>query len=192
MPFYTVNIPLVGQNINVTQQPINDNFTELFNFLGIDHVALNAANSGNHKAIHFEQVTDPSTTTSEVSLYNKLDTLSINRLFLREPNNGTIQQFTGQVTKAGAIGPPPTWSGQTMILGGIIVQWGNTSVAPGGTTINFTSTFPNACYGVVISFNDNAVQTTDRVVAKSPSTSNFFAQVNASTNRNCFWIALGN
>jgi hypothetical protein len=198
MSTFTQNIPLSTDLISVSQSVIQANFNQLYSWSSVDHTVLNGTvlpsqSQGTHQAIHFEQQSgDPTTTSSQLSLYNKLDANSINQLWLRLVNSGAILQLTGPTNITGVLGPPPTFSGQTMILGGIIVKWGNNTVGS-ATTIAFPVKFPNSCFGVLISINNTGAATQTVVTDGFPTATNFLARLNpSSTPLNCFWIALGN
>jgi hypothetical protein len=194
---YTTNMPLVGQNINVTQPLIEGNFNYLATFAAGDHTPFNSTPIGTHQAIHLEQQggvfpgADPLTSSSEIAFYNKLDNLTptqFNRLWIRLPSNGAVLQWTGNVINAQNTGVGVN-CGETMILGGIVVKYGNVPVSSSGTTFTWTSiglsNFPNNCYGV--SLTPTAATTSS---AASGTTTNFTAKVGSSTN--CFFIAFGN
>jgi hypothetical protein len=196
--FFTVNIPLGTDLISSSQPLIEGNFNALYAWSSVDHTVLNGTvlpsqPQGTHQAIRFEQQAgDPVTSSSQLGFYNKLDVNNINQLWLRLISSGAVLQVTGPVSILGALGPPTTYGGQTMILGGIIVKWGNAVVAS-AKTITFPVAFPNNCFGVVISINNTGAATQTIVTDGYPSNTAFLARLNPSgTPLNCFWIALGN
>lgn len=197
MSTFTVNIPLGTDLLSSSQPLIEGNFNSLFAWSSVDHTPLNGTitypQQGTHQAIRFEQQAgDPVTSASQLGFYNKLDVNNINQLWLRLISSGAVLQVTGPVSILGALGPPPTYGGQTMILGGIIVKWGNAIVAS-ATTITFPVQFPTACFGVVVSINNTGAATQTVNTDGFPAQDKFVARLNPSgTPLNCFWIALGN
>lgn len=200
MSTYTTNMPMVGQDISVTQPLIEANFNVINSWVNQDHTPLNGLpgeTPGTHQVIHSEEVdSDPVTTSSQLAFYNKLDVDSINRYFMREPNSGAVRQLTGLVTIAGSAfsgSTPPSYVAQTMILGGIMVMCGNAVVSTAGTAITFPNGgFETNCFGVVISVNQNGAATQSIVTDSFPTLTGFTARINGPGSVNCFWIALGN
>ena len=198
MSTFTPNMPLVNQDISVTQPLIEANFNSLFSWSGVDHTPLNGTTTyptqGTHQAIRFEQQSgDPVTSSSQIGFYNKLDVNSINQLFMRLPGSSTVQQVTGPVSITGAIGPPPTWIGRTMLLGGITLFWGNALIGS-ATTVTFPfGGFATNCFGVLVTINNTSAPTQSIQTDSFPSKVNFTARINGPTlPLNCFWMAIGN
>ena len=193
---YTPNVPLVGQNINTTQPIINANFTAINTWVLANHTGFNLGNLGTHQAIQMEQQgsvypgTDPTTSSSQIGFYNKLDNLSIqiNRLWIREPSNGAVRQLTGNVINEQATGIG-TLAGETMILGGLVVKYGTIPVSSSSTTTNWTAigltNFPNTFIGITAT----PINATTSLKA-SGTTTNFLINVGSSCN--VFFIAIGN
>jgi len=96
---YTPNVPQGNQQINNTQQPIENNFGDIAQLIAINHIGFNTANLfGTHNVVDFfAQSADPTTAASEIALYSKnvAGDANISELFYRYPNNGSVVQLTG-------------------------------------------------------------------------------------------------
>lgn len=101
---YVPGVPQGSQQINNTQKPINNNFQDISQFVSVNHVGFNTANTfGNHTVVDFfGQSLDPSTADNEMALYSK-PTNDTNgaQLFYRYPSNGTVVQLTSASTSDG-------------------------------------------------------------------------------------------
>lgn len=98
---YVEDAPQGTQQINNTQQPINTNFQDISNLIGINHINFNTADTfGQHNLLtYYEQDSDPTTAASEMALYSKKVSSSNGaELFYRYPNNGSVIQLTGKST----------------------------------------------------------------------------------------------
>ena len=127
---YNPNIPQPKNTIATGQINFLDNFMQLFNAFGIDHVPLNAAaNAGNHNVIRLnEQPASLTTQVSEIALYSKKTFQQTDELYLRLQGNGTEIQYSNY-----QIYPiDPIFNGATLVQqsyfsflpGGIIVYFG--------------------------------------------------------------------
>lgn len=124
---FTSLIPASGQSLGFTKQKIQDNFTNYFNVMSINHVAPNASGEGKHKFVQMpQQVAAPSTAVNEIALYSKDSTIGT-ALFFRQESNGTEVQLTG-------LDPIIATEGCSFLPGGLLIQWGS---------IASTSTHPN-------------------------------------------------
>ena len=88
---YTPNTPQGTQQVNNTQQPINDNFQDIASLFAVNHVPFNTADDfGKHNFVNFvTQSSDPTTASAEMALYTKAvsgDTNGV-ELFYRYPSN---------------------------------------------------------------------------------------------------------
>ncbi len=108
MAIYVPDVPQGTQQINQTNNPIQQNFDYIYNLMAVNHIPFNTMDTfGNHNIVNFiSQSNDPSTGSSEIALYSK----SINndpknlQLFYRYPNNGVINQLTGNTQNSGSSG----------------------------------------------------------------------------------------
>jgi len=165
---YTANVPQGNQQYNNTQLPIQTNFQDIAQFIAINHVPFNTADTfGNHNVVdYFAQTSDPITGPSEMALYSKnvTNSTNISELFYRYPNSGNIVQLTGSSTvdsstatgSGGAIylsGYYPfsngnqTAFGFQYLPGGALMKWGILFVTPSTQTGTVTVPFPIAPTG---------------------------------------------
>jgi hypothetical protein len=128
-------VPVSGQNLSQTRDPIRLNFNTLNSTWIVDHVDWGPTgpnlNAGKHnKVTYFQQASDPATGATEIDIYSKQSTFSgITELFLRKANSGTITEFTFLNNY---------W---TRLPSGLLLKWfidTNTVIAPGITTNNYT------------------------------------------------------
>lgn len=176
-------IPAAGNNPSNDQPIMLNNNIAIAQFVAIDHIGFGNGSftNGYHNVIHFAtQAADPATVPNYGQLYTK--TVSGDQyLFYETGTAGTVIQLTGPTTSSS--------TGQTILPGGIIMKWGNSTISAGVSTVTFATAFPTACFGVNISINATTASTT--VKAAAVTAASFNAVVN-NANCNCFWIALGN
>lgn len=126
---YTASVPQGNQQVNNTQQPIENNFLDIYQLMGVNHVNFNVADIfGNHTFLSlFNQSSDPSTSSTEMALYSKPVANDENsyELFCRYPNNGQVTQLTSN-SSSGSTGS--TGGGQFNYFQGTSTGyggWGN-------------------------------------------------------------------
>lgn len=148
---YTPDVPQANQQINNTQQPINYNFQDIAQFIGVNHTPFNTANTfGTHTVVdYFTQSTIPTTLSTEIALYAYNPTASTPQLYYTYQNNGTTLQLTGtssgSTTSTGSGGGQvynasfAGYSGWQYLSGGLLMKWGQvviSTVYVGGTQTN--------------------------------------------------------
>lgn len=98
LPIYNPLTPFGSDQINNTQQPINNNFQAIFDLIGVNHADFNTADTfGKHEVVdYYNQSTDPSTGSNEIALYSKsvASDPNILELFYRYPSNGAVYQLS--------------------------------------------------------------------------------------------------
>jgi hypothetical protein len=138
---YTPDVPQANQQINNTQQPINYNFQDIAQFIGVNHTPFNTANTfGTHTVVdYFTQSTIPTTLSTEIALYAYNPTASTPQLYYTYQNNGTTLQLTGtssgSTTSTGSGGGQvynsAQWQGQAgwqYLSGGLLMKWGEAAI----------------------------------------------------------------
>jgi len=149
---YKANIPQPGDQKNVSQGDILNNFTEIKTVIDINHVTFADAdgNQGKHKYVTFPEqgtaITDaPKTEANEVALYcRQIATGGTDHsaLFFRPEDQaagaGLEYDFT-TVEHTGALG-----KGHTYLPGGLILNWGYSDIAVGGSDVLFNKNFATA------------------------------------------------
>ena len=94
---YSPNVPqFATDSLAVTQSQFLNNFLQLYNIFGRDHVALDAqSNAGNHTYIELNEQTSPQqTNVSEIAVYTKNVPGQTDQIFLRYQGNGQEIQYT--------------------------------------------------------------------------------------------------
>lgn len=92
---FTPNIPVSGQTLGITRDPIRNNFLNYYNTMSTNHNAPDASGAGKHKFVEMPvQGTDPTTLAGEGGLFTKSlssdPTKSI--LYYQRDANTTINQ----------------------------------------------------------------------------------------------------
>lgn len=137
-------VPLPGQSLAVTQEPINTNFFVINRAFEVDHVTYNSALNveGKHNKVTFiRQGAPPVPLTTEMVVYNANSALSgqselfVNRLA------GTPVPFTLRVVAS-------LNRQYTYLPSGMSIQFGNSASA--GTTITYPRGFNDTSYTLQI------------------------------------------
>lgn len=114
------NMPLAGQTLATTRDPIAANFNEINNAFTVDHFTYNSAAfiEGKHNKVTFpESAADPATLVNEVALYSKQSAFTASaELFIRKESSGSVYEFTS------CLAASPGWS---RLPSGILLKWGN-------------------------------------------------------------------
>lgn len=143
---YDPNIPTAGQLISASQSAIQGNFAAIDSStagFAVDHVTLtDGTNGGKHKKMTMvQQVAGPTTGAAEVALYTKALSGSP-ELYLRQASNGTEVLMTR--------GTPTASSGEGVVFGGLQIRSGAATLNADNQAFLFSSAFPTACIGVMI------------------------------------------
>lgn len=194
------NVPLAGQSLSVTRNPINQNFSTINTGFAVDHIEYNLANQGMHKFIEFPTAGTPGVVAGKLDLYPKLN------------NAGNFQSGRNEVfvQPAGAIGgllggafamtaALPNANGWAYLPSGLILQWGTINGNNGGpNAYNWPSgaPFPTAClWAVVGTLYDGADQNkfTQLTGYTATQISIFTTQRtgNVAATGNCTFLAIG-
>lgn len=125
---YKNSIPEASDKLKVSQADLKENFSQLDSLFDVDHVKFSdtSGDAGKHVYTNFVNLTgkglaSPTTSSTELAIYNKDDGAGTPQLFYRDVSSGTEQQITGFLTKGS--------DGQAPLLGGISIKWGSFSVA---------------------------------------------------------------
>jgi hypothetical protein len=146
---YNPNLP------NPPDDPADDvpgmqiNAASIANIINVDHVPFNVSGGGQHQQVTFNANHVPSVPTIPPVLFTN-SVAGLAQLFYY---SGSNSQGASQYVASG--------TGSTMLLGGIIVKWGNAGVPStlNGTVVNFVNAFPNACFLVLAEAQDTASAT---------------------------------
>lgn len=140
---YDPTVPGATQRISDTQSPIQTNFDEANTIFDEDHYTYNDSSGappppglrGFHRKTTFnDQAGDPTPQTDTYILYSKADSGGDVELFGIDTNSNVTQLTNGSVLDA--------QPGNTVLPGGMLMQWNRVSVSSGATV-----TFPIAFSG---------------------------------------------
>lgn len=164
------------------------NASSIASLIDIDHVGFNVAGGGQHEQVTFNSNNVPSVfpVSPPIEFTNAI-TGGNNGLFFY---SGSAVQSANQYVATG--------NGSTMLLGGIILKWGQAS-ANGIQTITFPVAFPNNCFTVLVTATGGGGPTVDNgyVYINSSTATNFIAEgvrriTLAATGVTFNYIAIGN
>jgi hypothetical protein len=119
---YSASIPNASDPRALSQKQMLANFQAINSVWAVNHSNLTGTNpTGQHDVLTIRrQTTDPTTTATQVALYNKLVS-SIPELFYRPKNNGTPIQLTYPTIDAGSGNTQQSFlAGPFIVYAGII------------------------------------------------------------------------
>ncbi|HDY87393.1 MAG TPA: hypothetical protein ENH82_04660 [bacterium] len=189
---YNPNIPKATDLISESQGQILDNFTQLNDVFGKDHVKYDdatVADRGRHKQSTYQQLSaDPGTLTNENALYTKDDGSGNTRLFLQQEGPGsTVIQLSGT-------DPTIADNGFTFLPGNLLLQWGNVD-APSGLSGFFN--FPTAFSAEPFSFTTSVIRSStasskyDITLREAPTATQFRINNGFSGSHIVYFMAIG-
>lgn len=138
------DVPLSGQSLNDTRNPIRTNFVTIDQAFLVDHVTYNSAGQGKHNRVTLpEQVAGggAATLANEALLYSGQGTTSaVTELFFKRENlaigvAGT--PFTESILSTSA--PMADTDGWTYLPSGILIKWGLRNATAGGSTYDLNT-----------------------------------------------------
>lgn len=173
---------------------VQTNSASIASLVAVDHVGFNKAGGGQHAQVTFNANNVPTPPVSPPVLF----TNTVNGLPELFFYSGDSAHSSTQYAASG--------NGSALLLGGLIVKWGSgTLSAPyssTGTSISFTSAFPNNCFAVLAQTQDGGSGTTANTFAYartfSASAFNLLITFRTSTGQpgsgsvNYTYIAIGN
>lgn len=188
MPSYSYNPTIPASNNNpADDQPLmQTNFGSINGIISTDHYTFGSSgsNDGFHTQCTFPNVTTQSTPSNPKSvLYTNNDAFSNPQLFfLNSVNSGFYSIPSGSQA-----------NGMVPLFGGVLLQWGSSSLSSNGASFTFPIAFPHNCFTFVVTTGNKGNQPYS-FVANSVSASgvgSIFFSPNAAPV-NFFWIAIGN
>lgn len=162
IPPYNPNIPQLFDSYASWQENFQNNFQQLFDAFGQNHVALDAANAGDHTVVEMlEQANPVQTNTAEIAMYAKDVSGQTDQTFMRFGSNLTEFQYTNyQIYSIEETDRQTTYF--TFLPGKLIVYFGRTKVNNVGT---ITLNPPIATN--IISMNFTAILSSSPVISSS-------------------------
>lgn len=137
---YSPNVPVGIQQINNTQSPININFQDIYDAMGVNHIAFNIEDYGKHFQVnYYNQNSDPTSPVSaSVSMYSKQvnDDTNVLELFYQYPNGTVAQLPTSNTSSSSSTStngnggieyssyPFPGYVGYQYLSGGLLMKFG--------------------------------------------------------------------
>ena len=147
------NVPLAGQTLAVTRNPINQNFATINTGFAINHIEYNLADQGKHKFLQMpEQLVAPNTAPNEAGLYSAVGAYSgATEISFKRESNGAVIPFTECLAAA---------NGWTNLPSGILMKWGTVNA---NDNVDVVHVFPVAAnipvFTAVYSINVSMVGT---------------------------------
>jgi hypothetical protein len=146
---YNPSVPQANQQVNNTQHPIEINFQDISELVGVNHVPFNTANDfGKHNFVtYYNQTSAPGASTNQMVMFSQASS-SGTQLFYQYPNSSTVNQLTGgsgttpSGNGAGYVNTGNGYaSGYQYLSGPILMQFGLISLtAVPSTNINYSGT----------------------------------------------------
>ncbi len=130
---YTANTPNANDRINVTQQPIKDNFGGIETAFEENHGDFDGPDEGKHiKVVMPEQTILPTTGVNEGALYTKVSALNVipkTELYFRRESDGDELNITGGLGDVN--------DGWYFLPSGLLVKYGKRSGLQGPALVSF-------------------------------------------------------
>ncbi len=190
---YTLDIPADGQSLGNSKPQVRGNFTTIYNAFAVNHVALDALPQGVHSRVDFQEVANPTPPTTIDTLFCKVVSAGpLGELFYVRgsagPPNTPIQMTNGSPTNAA--------TGFTFLPGGMIMQWGMTTLdASSQANVVFSPTFRLATVDTPPWFINVTLRTATTTIKNAWVSAfdfdNFDIQGFGAANRDVFWMAIG-
>jgi len=140
-------LPTAGQSLNVTRDPIRNNFSLIQNAFIVDHVDFNIVNQGMHNQVTLPTHTGAAPAGANIILTNQL-LAAVGELYIHKTYHAGTHDIPATKstisTTARAIGE----LAYTYLPSGIILQWGTWNTAVSTSTVTLPIAFPNSLLNV--------------------------------------------
>jgi len=186
---YIRDIPDGPNNPSVDQPKMQINTNAIDQIIAVDHVSFNTNGGGWHNQVTFAATNVPAIPLTGVSppvLFTKDVIGAVSTLPELFYYSGLTANTSDQYLSGTTLGS----EGSTFLFAGIIVKWKKVSATDTGNPITFAKPFPNQCFGVVATLNEdaNAVVSIDNITVAGFKA---FA-ASAFGPFDIFYIAIGN
>jgi hypothetical protein len=165
-------LPTAGQSLNVTRDPIRNNFTIINTDFPIDHAPWNdTTNNGKHFKVTLPvQAAAPAFSAGDIGFYN-FPVSAHNELFIHKQTiSGTADIAFTQSTLS-TYNPSIGEAGWTYLPSGIILNWGTgVSNAVGVGSVTFSKQFPTAVLNVQFTIYTGTTPATSEIFWTGAST----------------------
>lgn len=190
---YTLGIPADGQSLGNSKSQVRGNFTTIFNAFAVNHVAFNSLPEGVHKRVDLQEVANPTPPLTIDTLFCKVTSIPLGELFYVRgaggPPNTPIQLTNGTPVNAA--------SGFTFLPGGMIMQWGMTTLSAGSqANVAFNPTFRLAGVNTAPWSIQVTLRTSNNLLKNAWVSSFAFDNFDilgssSAAGRDVFWMAIG-
>jgi hypothetical protein len=194
---YTVGIPLDGQSLGNSKPQVRANFSVLFNYVAINHIALNALGAGKHFFVEMpNQSPLPTTIAAESGLTSAAygPTPFANWLYLQESGGSDPLRNMGAAVQMTGIVPSAQVNGWTFLPGGLLMQWGNVTTAGlGNMIVMLNQPFQNtgAFFNVQLTLNQQTSTATNLAAFNRMANQFTISQNGSNSALSVFWLAIG-
>lgn len=194
------DVPVPGQDLAATQNPIRSNFQNIDAAFAIDHVAYTVSGQGKHNKITFpSQGSVPTFSAGEIGLFNQNAVPTSRADVWMARGAGTAFPITGYGSGAVASNNAVAWSylpsGLLFIGGQSVTSGGTRTLTLGSTAGGGLDSFPGfssfICYVTVIRVDNSGSSTTVMRVKSYTLTQVIIGLANGSTDGTFMWSAMG-
>ncbi len=186
-----IDVPLAGQTLAVTQNPIRQNFLSINNAFAIDHVVYNIANAGFHNKVTFPLQGAAPIFGGLNGLWSQLyaSTGAVGEIWVNSRNGNQYPITASVLSQAPAIGD--NTDGWTFLPSGILMKWGRATFAGGALVINLNLIGPafSATFSASATSNAAFATVTVAITSLSPGNLAFAASTVALTS--IYWVVYG-
>lgn len=184
---YNLGIPDAPDNPSTDQPLMKVNNDNIATYVAVDHVAFNTTGSGKHNQVTFQNNNIPAIPTSPPVLFTTLVGSLPQLLWYSGDATHTANQYS-------IVSSP----GSAVLLGGLIIKWGNFSISGGSNSsvpITFNNPFPSGFFALSL-IPDTSTGTSNNVASftRTGSGQAGFTAYRSGTSGTVtyFYIAIGN
>ena len=132
------DVPLLGQSLNQTQNPIRQNFSDVYTGFNVDHASFNDANQGNHKKVTFLPQANnplPATIANGFVMYDAIPDAGANAAYpITVASNELILLKNGASVAIPLTAADKSTNGWCYLPSGILLKWGQNPMNSGGSS----------------------------------------------------------
>lgn len=146
------NVPLSGQSLGVTLNPINQNFSVIDTDFSVDHVPYNTSGEGKHNKVTLPvQASSPVFAAGDNGVYN-LALSAVNEIYLHKQSAAGTKEIPMTASILSSNAAPAAYSnGYTWLPSGIYLAWGRPASLGGLVTVTLPNPPPNGIINVIVS-----------------------------------------
>lgn len=188
---FSTTVPTTGHLPSIDYTTMAANNVSAAGIMAVDHIGFNITGGGWHNQSTYPNLgSAPTTASGQLALYSKAGAVSSELWMIRDANAGTATALT--TSKIGA--PTVSTNGCSWLPGGILIQWGTSSVPTSGTqVVTFPVAFPNNAYNVsVTGIRNNSGGDGVFVLTGSVGNTGFTLRNGSGSISSVYWMAIGN